>query len=87
MEFPEDESSFDIDYEHLVGSALLVRPVVTEHSNSASVYFPPGVWYDVIDLTKYTGPSSTTVAAPREKVCVCWWLFSEAPLLVSLGFP
>lgn len=68
VEFPEDEGSFDIDYEHLIGSALLVRPVVTEGANTASVYFPPGLWYDVLDLSLHTGPSSSTVAAPRDKV-------------------
>lgn len=68
VEFPEDQSSFDIDYEHLIGSALLVRPVVTEGANTAPVYFPPGIWYDVLDLTTYTGPASVTVPAPRDKV-------------------
>lgn len=68
VEFPEDEGSYDIDYEHLIGSALLVRPVVTEGANTASVYFPPGVWYDVLDLTTHTGSSSTPVPAPRDKV-------------------
>ncbi|XP_050734554.1 neutral alpha-glucosidase AB-like [Eriocheir sinensis] len=70
VEFPEDEGSFDIDYEHLIGSALLARPVVTEGANTASVYFPPGVWYDVLDLTTHTGPGSTTVPAPRDKIPV-----------------
>lgn len=68
VEFPEDEGSFDVDYEHLIGSALLARPVVTEGANTASVYFPPGVWYDVLDLTTHSGPGSTTVPAPRDKV-------------------
>ncbi|XP_066973212.1 neutral alpha-glucosidase AB isoform X2 [Macrobrachium rosenbergii] len=70
VDFPEDEASFGIDYEHLIGSALLVRPVVDQGATSASVYFPPGLWYDVQDLTRYTGPSSATVAAPRDKIPV-----------------
>lgn len=85
VDFPEDEASFDIDYEHLIGSALLVRPVVTEGANTASVYFPPGVWYDVLDLTTHTGPSSTTVPAPRDKVRVWCWCSLEAPLVVFWG--
>ena len=70
VEFPEDEAAFDIDYEHLVGSSLLVRPVVTEGAYTASVYFPPGVWYDVLDRTIHHGPLTDTVPAPRDKVCV-----------------
>nr|XP_053642983.1 neutral alpha-glucosidase AB-like [Cherax quadricarinatus] len=70
VDFPEDEASYAIDYEHLIGSALLVRPVVEEGATTAPVYFPPGVWYDVLDLTIYNGPSSTTVSAPRDKIPV-----------------
>lgn len=68
VDFPEDEASYGIDYEHLIGSALLVRPVVDEGAVTASVYFPPGIWYDVLDLTIYAGPSTATVTAPRDKV-------------------
>lgn len=66
--FPEDEGGFAVDNEHLIGSSLLVRPVTEEGATSATVYFPPGVWYDVIDWTIQQGPATRTVAAPREKV-------------------
>lgn len=68
MAFPEDEGGFAVDNEHLIGSSLLVRPVTEEGATSATVYFPPGVWYDVLDWTAHQGPDTRTVAAPREKV-------------------
>ncbi|KAK3885252.1 hypothetical protein Pcinc_010526 [Petrolisthes cinctipes] len=68
--FPEDEGGFGVDNEHLIGSSLLVRPVTEEGATSASVYFPPGVWYDVLDLTLHQGPATRTVSAPREKIPV-----------------
>ncbi|QQP48932.1 Putative maltase glucoamylase [Caligus rogercresseyi] len=47
-EFPQDEESFGLDKEHLVGDALLVRPVVNPGVSSVDVYFPPNsIWYDI----------------------------------------
>ncbi|KAK7082721.1 hypothetical protein SK128_025162, partial [Halocaridina rubra] len=70
VDFPEDEASFGIDNQHMIGSALLVRPVVEEGATSVSVYFPPSLWYDVEDLSMYLGPGTATVSAPRDKIPV-----------------
>lgn len=39
-EFPEEESLFAEEKEWMLGSALLVRPVVEKDATSASVTFP-----------------------------------------------
>lgn len=70
VEFPSDETSFDIDYEYLLGPALLVRPIVDQGAETGAVYFPHGLWYDFKDLNVFTGPSSQTVAAPLSKIPV-----------------
>ncbi|KAB7503946.1 Neutral alpha-glucosidase AB [Armadillidium nasatum] len=70
VEFPSDETTFDIDYEYMLGPSLLVRPIVDEGAVTGSVYFPHGQWYDLKDLSVFTGPSTQTVAAPRDKIPV-----------------
>ena len=67
VEYPTDEATFGIDNAFLVGSSLLVHPVVEPSATSASVYFPPGTWLDIHDYTRYVGPSTHNVDAPRNK--------------------
>lgn len=47
-EFPEDENNFDEDREWLVGSALLVSPVVDPDVENISLYLPGynQTWYE-----------------------------------------
>lgn len=48
FEFPEDENSFDEEREWLVGSSLLVRPVLHPDLLSVSLYLPgkQEAWYE-----------------------------------------
>lgn len=48
-EFSDDEETFSIDNEFLVGDSLLVRPVTESSVTQVDVYFPgkENVWYDV----------------------------------------
>lgn len=39
-EFPEDEGSFGIENQHMVGDALLVRTIYEPNVQAANVYFP-----------------------------------------------
>lgn len=50
MEFPADEITFGMDDSFMLGEALLVKPVVTAHTNNLNVYLPVNedksqVWY------------------------------------------
>lgn len=68
--FPEDEATFGIESEHMIGSALLVNPITEPGAVTANVYFPAGVWYDIEDLSMHHGPSHKVVSAPRDKIPV-----------------
>jgi alpha-D-xyloside xylohydrolase len=46
VEFPEDPGSWLIDDEYLLGSSLLVAPLMHEGSTGRDVYLPPGNWID-----------------------------------------
>ncbi|CEG35529.1 maltase-intestinal-like [Plasmopara halstedii] len=46
FEFPSDKNARDIEHQYLVGSALMVSPVVHEGAISVEVYFPNACWFD-----------------------------------------
>jgi alpha-glucosidase (family GH31 glycosyl hydrolase) len=46
MNFPADTVAIGIDAQFMLGSAILVSPVLTQGATSVSAYFPQGLWYD-----------------------------------------
>lgn len=58
-EYPHIDAFLDNDVQFLIGSDVLVSPVVTEGARSVDAYFPPGLWYDWYDYSviKSTKPS------------------------------
>ncbi|TPX59150.1 hypothetical protein PhCBS80983_g02653 [Powellomyces hirtus] len=71
-EFPEDEASFSIGDQFMLGSGILVKPVVSKDQQSVDVYLPAStIWYDYVTLEKASPSSSTgiiTVKTPLEKI-------------------
>ncbi|XP_054713957.1 LOW QUALITY PROTEIN: neutral alpha-glucosidase AB-like [Uloborus diversus] len=72
MEFPTETITFDMNDEYIIGSCLLVRPVLEESVVNVNVYFPGTneVWYDIITHEKYDGGQSVSVSAPLSKIPV-----------------
>lgn len=61
FEFPDDSYTFDLSTEWLVGSNLLVAPVMV-NSSSVIVYLPEGNWYDINTGTGVqSGPLNITL--------------------------
>ncbi|XP_068117348.1 neutral alpha-glucosidase AB isoform X2 [Hyperolius riggenbachi] len=58
VEFPEDMSTFAIDDQYMLGSALLVHPVTEANAREVHIYLPGigEVWYDVHTYQKYKAP-------------------------------
>ncbi len=56
LEFEKDPFSYQFETEYLLGSSLLVVPILNEEGD-ADIYFPPGAWYDWFTGTKVQGPS------------------------------
>ena len=50
MEFPEDEGAYGVEDEFMLGSSLLIAPVLKDFAATRKVYLPRGRWYDL-----YTG--------------------------------
>ncbi|KAI9350705.1 glycosyl hydrolases family 31-domain-containing protein [Obelidium mucronatum] len=67
-EFPTDEKTFDIENAFMLGSALLVHPVVKKDTSSVDVYLPPSAkWYDY-DTFAVMKTGLINVPTPLEKV-------------------
>jgi alpha-glucosidase len=62
--FPEDQETWDISDQFMVGDTLLVAPVTAEGATSRSVYLPAGTWYDVWTGEPIQGGQRASVDAP-----------------------
>eukprot|EP01113_Clastostelium_recurvatum_P013817 TRINITY_DN1741_c0_g1_i2.p1 TRINITY_DN1741_c0_g1~~TRINITY_DN1741_c0_g1_i2.p1 ORF type:complete len:845 (-),score=218.14 TRINITY_DN1741_c0_g1_i2:39-2573(-) len=72
-EFPSDSATLAIDRQFMLGSALLVTPVLTQGATSVSGYFPAASWYDWYTGAPVGTPnknSTITLDAPITKLNV-----------------
>ena len=74
-EFPDDEESAGVEDQVMVGSALLLAPILQKGARERDVYLPPGVWISWRDGARFVGPRTLSVGAPLE----------ECPLFVRGG--
>ena len=69
-EFPEDEKSWEISDEFMLGSSYLVAPVLTADTFERSVYLPAGTWKDQRDGRTVEGGKTILAAAPLDSIPV-----------------
>ena len=59
MEFPQDELTFDLDSQFMLGDALLVCPVTKADTSTLRVYLPgEAPWYSLYDGALFKGAST-----------------------------
>jgi alpha-D-xyloside xylohydrolase len=86
LEFPADPVSWDVDDQFLLGSDILVAPVVTEGAVERQVYLPAGAaWRDAWTGASLPGGQRLTAAAPLETIPVYLRDGGAAPPLGSLA--
>jgi len=69
MDFRQDPATWEIGDQFMFGPAILVSPVLTEHSTSRSVYLPSGAgWYDFWTGERTAGGAAVTVPAPLDRI-------------------
>ena len=61
-EFPADAQVLKTQDAFMLGSAVLVKPVVTQGATSVSVYLPKGVWYEKQSGKRHVGPKTFDVS-------------------------
>jgi alpha-D-xyloside xylohydrolase len=60
-EFPEDQGSYGVDNQYMLGPEYLVAPVTSQGQKTKSVYFPPGTWKNYFTGELEQGPGTKTV--------------------------
>ena len=70
-EFPNDEKAWNLPYQYMFGSDLLVAPVLESGARSVEAYLPEGEsWIDIRDGKEYAGGQTVTLPAPIESIPV-----------------
>jgi len=68
--YPEDQNTYSIWNEYLLGNTFLVAPI-TDSTDNRTVYLPAGKWYDHNNwLNFYTGNKTITVYKPEDEIPV-----------------
>lgn len=64
IEYPDDANCLPLEDQYLLGSSLLVAPVLEKRARTRRLYLPAGVWTDVWKGFDYSGPGWIEVEAP-----------------------
>ncbi len=79
IHYPEDERFYDLRYEmFMLGSDLLVAPVLDPGVQAVVVLFPEGVWLHLWSGKEYRGPAREEVDAPIGRPAVFYLQGSKA---------
>ena len=68
MEFPHDPDSVGRDHQFMLGTDVLVAPVLQPGIRQKDVYLPPGDWFDGWELQRLRGGRSVSTFAPLARV-------------------
>jgi alpha-glucosidase len=68
LNYQDDPNTYNLDDEFMIGTELLVAPVVKPDVNSRLVYLPKGIWYDYWTNKKYSGGTMIRADASLETV-------------------
>lgn len=61
FEHQDDPATYTIDDQAMIGSGLMIAPVLDEGATSRAVYFPEGRWFEVRSGAAYEGPATETI--------------------------
>jgi alpha-glucosidase len=68
LNYQRDSNTANLDDEFMVGSDLLVAPILQPNQTSRLVYLPEGVWYDYWTNKRHAGGTMIRADAPLEVV-------------------
>lgn len=82
MDYPADQKARSTSNQFMIGPSLMAAPT-TMDSNSRTVYFPAGQWYDYYTNQVYNGGQSYRLDIPTDKLP----LFVKAGSIVPVAAP
>ncbi len=68
LNYQTDANTLDIDDEFMIGTDLLVAPILKQGATSRRVYLPAGIWYDYWTNRQIAGGHMIDADAPLETV-------------------
>lgn len=87
LEFPGDMQALNVNDQFMLGSALLVAPVVKKGAVSRRVYLPEGEWIDFNDgKTVYEGGQTIDYPAPLDRIPIFVRRGSILPLMPVMQY-
>ncbi len=75
FDYPEDENTYNLDNQYLVGDSILVAPVVTPLLPWKKLYLPEGKWIRLEDGKEFTGRKWVRMLVP----------YSKCPIFIKKG--
>jgi alpha-glucosidase len=83
FEFPDDETTYTVDDQFMVGSSLVVAPITRPGIEHRHVYLPAGSWHHLWTGSRADGPAHILAHAPLGQPAV--YVRSNTP--IPLGDP
>lgn len=68
LNYPNDPKVKNMNDEYMVGTKILVAPVVEEGKDFRAVYLPQGKWIDFWNNVTYSGNNTVLINAPLDKL-------------------
>jgi len=81
LNYQADENVLDLDDQFMIGSDLLVAPILKPGLSARRVYLPEGTWVDYWTGRRHQGKNVIDVAAPLDTVP----LFVRAGAIIPMG--
>jgi alpha-D-xyloside xylohydrolase len=85
VDYPEDQTCWEVEDQFMFGSDLLVAPILYEGQRRRRLYLPQGAWTEAWEGKEYDGGQWIEVDAPIERIPVFWRGGSESFFLFSSG--
>ncbi|MEG6613958.1 TIM-barrel domain-containing protein [Pseudoclostridium thermosuccinogenes] len=82
MEYPEDENTYGIDDQYMMGDSLMIAPVIAGQMGR-EVYLPEGDWYYFWSDKKFEGSKTYNINAALDEIPI----FVKAGTLLPLAKP
>jgi alpha-glucosidase len=68
LNYQNDANTYNLDDQFMIGTDLLIAPIMKPDVVRRMVYLPKGVWYDYWTNRKYEGGATISVDAPLDTV-------------------
>jgi alpha-glucosidase len=68
LEFPDDPRTWGLDDQFMVGSDLLIAPVLHEAQREREVYLPKGDWFDFWTGRRYEGGAAARIPVTLDSI-------------------